>query len=77
MIRSGQLTVDHGIARLDGVRLVKDPQTGDGFGQATTFLVQDRRLTPGSIWVRGTPDTIGNVNVIVITEAGLPPAPAI
>ena len=76
MISTGLLTISGGISDLDGTTLAKAPLTGNPFGRATTFLRQDRGLNSGDfIWVDGSTTTIGNVSVMVITDAGPAPAP--
>lgn len=67
----GRLTILDGDSSLDGTPLAKAPLSGDPFGNATTFLRQDRGLTGGiRVFVDGTPGRIGDVDVIIITEAG-------
>ncbi len=68
----GLLTISTNVSRLDGTRLAKEPLSGNPFGRATTFLRQDRGLDNNDrIWVDGeVSDLIGNVPVIIITDAG-------
>jgi hypothetical protein len=69
----GTLSISEGVSDLDGTTLAKAPLTGNPFGRATNFLRQDRNLNSGDhIQVEGTDGTsIGNVPVIMITNAGL------
>jgi hypothetical protein len=78
MIQTGQLTISDGVSELDGMTLAKAPLSGNPFKRATTFLRQDCNLRSGNpIWVEGVNDTIGELPVIVISDAGPPPPPAL
>lgn len=68
---TGTLTIVGADSDLAGTALAKTPLSGDPFGRATTFLIQDRKLSSGNrIWVDGNPSQIGEVPVILITNAG-------
>jgi hypothetical protein len=70
MAITGTLTINLGISRLDGTRLMKGALNNGGFGRATTFLRQDRQLKNNdTIWVDGEDDEFKGP-VIVITDAG-------
>jgi hypothetical protein len=67
---TGTLTINLGISRLDGTRLMKGDLNNEGFGRATTFLRQDRKLKKNqTIFVDGEDDVFQGP-VIVITDAG-------
>jgi hypothetical protein len=69
---NGILTISGSVSRLDRTRLAKQPLDDDPFGNATIFLRQDRQLGNNDpIWVEGSRQTLGNTDVIVITNAGL------
>jgi hypothetical protein len=75
MIKSGTLFIDsQGFSRLNSTLLMKGALNNGGFGRATNFL-QGRGLNSGPIFVDGVDDTFGGP-VIVITNAGRPPAPS-
>jgi hypothetical protein len=66
---TGTLTINLGISRLDGTRLMKGALNNGGFGRATTFLRQDRQLRNNqTISVDGEDDDFDGP-VIVITDA--------
>jgi hypothetical protein len=74
MKRTGILSVNMGVSRLEGIRLAR-ASAGDPFGAATNFLA-NRGLDDGElIWVTGTDGTVGSVPVMFIAEAG--PASAV
>jgi hypothetical protein len=74
MMRTGILSVNMGVSRLEGIRLAR-ASAGDPFGAATNFLA-NRGLDDGEfIWVTGTDGKIGTVPVMFIAEAG--PASAV
>ena len=69
---TGTLTIDGGISRLDGTRLMKGLVNSGGFDRATNFLQQERHLdNDDEIFVDGADDHFGEMPVIVITNAGL------
>ena len=71
MRRNGTLSVDAGISSLDGTALAM-AGAANPFAAATNFLA-NRGLNNGEfIWVDGNDDFVGNVPVILITNAGRP-----
>lgn len=70
MHRTGTLTVNATVSRLNGTRLAR-AGADDPLAAATNFLAL-RGLDDGDfIWVEGTDGNVGNVPVIFITDAGL------
>lgn len=66
----GTLTINVGISRLDSTRLMKGAKNNGGFGRATDFLQQDRKLkTNDFIEVDGSSDTFGEIPIILMTDA--------
>src|ERR1044072_3781899 len=67
----GTLTIDAGISRLDGTRLMRGALNNGGFGRATTFLRQTRGLQDGQqIFADGQDAEFDGDDVFVITDAG-------
>lgn len=67
----GTLIVDSGISSLNGKTLAKRVAE-DQFGAATNFLANLGLNNNDFIWVEGDDDFVGNVPVIMITDAGRP-----
>jgi hypothetical protein len=70
MRRNGTLSVDSGISSLDGTTLAMAGT--NPLGAATDFLANRGLNDNEFIWVEGNDGFVGDVPVILITNAGRP-----
>lgn len=69
MRRTGTLSVNNGISKLDDTRLAM-AGGNNPFGDATNFLANRGLGNNEPIWVDGSDEVVGNVPAFFITDAG-------